>query len=187
MEKTLRQQPSNCIKIVLFGPENTGKTLLAQQLAAHYKTTWVPEYARHYAEEKLKKGALLTVNDVLPIAYGQIHWENTLTPKANTILICDTNLLETKVYSEMYYGTCPPSLEKSALEHCYHLYFLTYIDIPWQADGIRDKPHERAQMFSAFEAALIAYNKNYVVLKGNKTTRLQTAITTIDQLLKSKL
>nr|WP_317045233.1 ATP-binding protein [Formosa algae] len=55
MEEYLRQSPSNNLKIVLFGPESTGKTVLAKQLAAHYNTVFVPEYSRTYALEKLKK------------------------------------------------------------------------------------------------------------------------------------
>ena len=68
MEKNLRQHPSNCLKVVLFGPESTGKSTLARQLAEHYNTVFVPEYSRIYAEEQLLRNKLLTENDVLPIS-----------------------------------------------------------------------------------------------------------------------
>lgn len=187
MEKKLKQNPSPCIKIVLYGPESTGKSTLAKQLAEHYHTVYVPEYSRIYAEAKLLQGELLTESDVMPIAEGQMRLENEWAPKANKILICDTDLLETKVYSEAYYnGVCNPELEKYAIANRYDLYFLTYIDIPWKADNLRDRPHEREVMFEAFESALKRYKKPYVLLKGSMNERLQLAKKHIDELIKTK-
>jgi nicotinamide riboside kinase len=89
------------------------------------------------------------------------------------------------VYSEAYYlGYCDPLLEKHALENSYELYFLTYIDIPWEADDLRDKPNERERMFLYFKDTLEKYNRKFVTLKGDKKTRLKTAIEHIDKLLK---
>ena len=100
-------------------------------------------------------------------------------------MICDTDLLETKVYSEVYYnGFSPDLLKKFAAENYYNLYFLTNIDIPWEPDGIRDKPDERVSMFQAFENVLIESKKDYVMLKGTKEERLKIAISHIDKLLK---
>lgn len=187
MEKKLKQQPSSCLKVVLFGPESTGKSTLAKQLADHYNTVFVPEYSRIYAEAQLLRNKLLTKSDVMPIAEGQMKLENELAPKANTVLICDTDLLETKVYSEAYYdGFCHPKLEKYALGNTYDLYFLTYIDIPWEADALRDKPHERDTMFLAFENALRIHKKPYILLKGTMEERFELAINQIDELIKNK-
>jgi NadR type nicotinamide-nucleotide adenylyltransferase len=188
MEETLKQEPCNCVKIVLFGPESTGKTTLSRQLARHYNSVWVPEYAREYLQNKWNNyRQTCQSEDLLPIAKGQIRLENELAKKANKVLICDTDLLETKVYSEEYYsGTCDPLLEKYALENTYDLYFLTYIDVPWEKDDLRDKPFEREQMFKAFENALIKYNKPYVLLKGDKQERFIKAVKYIDLLLKQK-
>ncbi len=185
MEKVLTQQPANCIKIVLFGPESTGKTTLSQQLARHYHSVWVPEYARDYLQNKWNnERKTCEPKDLLPIAIGQMALENNLAQKTDSVLICDTDLLETKVYSEAYYsGICDPTLEKYALKNIYDLYFLTYIDTSWEADDLRDKPEEREAMFKAFESALIKHKKPYVLLKGDKKTRLELAIKHIDLLL----
>ena len=185
MEEKYRQQPSNIIKVVLFGPESTGKTTLSEQLARYYNTVWVPEYAREYLQNKWNnERKTCEPHDLLPIAEGQMRLENELTKKASNILICDTDLLETKVYSEAYYiGNCDPILEKYALQNTYDLYLLTYIDIPWEADDLRDKPDEREEMFSYFKGTLEKYGKNFITLKGNKKTRLDKAINHIDQLL----
>lgn len=185
MEKKLKQQPANCLKVVLFGPESTGKTTLSIHLARHYNSVWVPEYAREYLQNKWNnERKTCEPIDLLPIAEGQIKLENKLAKKTDTILICDTDLLETKVYSEAYYlGYCDPLLEKFALENTYNLYFLTYIDTPWEADDLRDKPEEREAMFKIFENALIENKRPYVLLKGSKKERLETAIKHIDNLL----
>jgi NadR type nicotinamide-nucleotide adenylyltransferase len=185
MEKKLRQQKANIIKVVLFGPESSGKTTLSKKLAHHYNTVWVAEYAREYLQNKWNNERKTCVNsDLLPIAVGQMKLENKLVKKADKILICDTDLLETKVYSEEYYGgTVDPLLEKAAAENTYDLYLLTYIDTPWEADDLRDKPEERLEMFNAFENALKKYDRPYITLKGDKKTRLKTAIKAIDKLL----
>ncbi|PIB30875.1 nicotinate-nucleotide adenylyltransferase [Maribacter sp. 4U21] len=185
MEEKYKQQPSDLLKVVLFGPESTGKTTLSEQLARHYNTVWVPEYAREYLQEKWNnERKTCEPHDLLPIAAGQMQLENSLTKKATEILICDTDLLETKVYSEAYYiGNCDPILEKYALQNKYDLYFLTYIDIPWEADDLRDKPEEREEMFSYFKNTLEKYGRNFIILMGNKKERLKTAIAHIDKLL----
>ena len=112
--------------------------------------------------------------------------ENKLCQKTNTVLICDTNLLETKVYSEAYYlGVCDPLLEKFAVRNHYDLYLLTFIDVPWEADDLRDKPNAREKMFQAFEDQLKKYNKPYILLKGSKKERLKLATEEINKLLKT--
>lgn len=188
MEEALGQQPADCIKVVLFGPESTGKTTLSKQLARHYNSVWVPEYAREYLQNKWNnERKTCEPKDLLPIALGQMKLENELAQKTDTVLICDTDLLETKVYSEAYYsGTCNPILETYALKNSYDLYFLTYIDTPWEADDLRDRPNEREQMFKAFESALITNNRPYILLKGTNKERLNIAIEHIDNLLQRR-
>ena len=188
MEKKLKQKPINIIKIVLFGPESTGKTTLSRQLARHYNTVWAPEYAREYLQKKWNnERKTCTKEDLIPIAIGQMKLENKLAKKADKVLICDTDLLETKVYSEEYYGGfVAPELDKAANENKYDLYLLTYIDTPWEEDDLRDRPELRMEMFNAFEHALKKYHRPYILLQGNKETRLKTAIAAIDTLIQSR-
>ncbi len=188
MEEKYKQQSANCVKVVLFGPESTGKTTLSRQLARYYNSVWVPEYAREYLQNKWNnERKTCEPDDLLPIAEGQMKLENELAQKTDTVLICDTDLLETKVYSEAYYiGTCDPILKKYALQNKYDLYFLTYIDTPWEADDLRDKPNDREEMFEAFQNELIKQNRPYVLLKGNKKERLDTAVKHINKLLNNR-
>ncbi|WP_224485067.1 AAA family ATPase [Robertkochia aurantiaca] len=189
MEEKLEQKPSDLIKIVLYGPESTGKTTLARELSEHFNTRWVPEYAREYLQDKWEReGKVCELDDLLPIAEGQIALENAMSVSANEILICDTDILETKVYSEAYFNEyCDPRLEKYALENQYDLYLLTYIDTPWVADDLRDKPNEREAMYDRFRSALESYDRPYIVLKGDREERKQIAINAINQLKAKKI
>jgi len=185
MEEKLRQKESDCIKVVLFGPESTGKTTLAKQLAQHYSTLWVPEFSRTYAEEKLKQGVLLTKNDVMSIAIGQMELENSFSEKSKDILFYDTNLLETKVYAEYIYdGYCPDVLKESIMNNQYDLYLLTDIDVSWEYDSVRSSDNDRKNMFDCFKNELDTRKLPYVMLSGNKESRLNTAIEHVDILLK---
>ena len=188
MEKKLRQKPINLVKVVLFGPESSGKTTLSRQLARYYNTVWAPEFAREYLQEKWNnERKTCEAEDLIPIAIGQMKLENKLAKKADKVLICDTDLLETKVYSEEFYGGFVDSdLDKSANENQYDLYLLTYIDTPWEEDDLRDRHEQRLEMFKAFENALRKHNRPYVLLKGDKETRLKKATEAIDKIIENK-
>lgn len=186
MEEKLAQRPASCIKIVLFGPESSGKTTLSEDLSAYFEAPLVKEYMREYLQEVWdSEKRICEPRDMIPIAEGQMQAENTLAATAEELLICDTDLLELKVYSEAYYeGYCDPALLKHALNNQYDLYFLTYIDVPWTADDLRDKPHDREGMFYRFKEALDNNHKPYVTLKGDREARLKIAVKEINQLLK---
>ncbi len=188
MEEKLKQKPSDLVKVVLFGPESTGKTTMSKELAKHYKTNWVPEYARTYLQDKWdREKKVCTAEDLKPIAEGQIQLENEFTLISERLLICDTDLLETKVYSEAYYlGYCDPAISKYALSNFYDLYLLTSIDIPWEKDDLRDKPNERQKMFDCFKKVLEVNSKSFVILEGDSERRREIAINAIDKILEKK-
>ncbi|RZS99595.1 AAA family ATPase [Aquimarina brevivitae] len=187
MEKTLKQTDSDCLKVVLFGPESTGKSTLAAELAVYYNTIWVKEYMRDYLQHKWNvEKAKCTYDDLLPIAEGQMQAENQSVAVANDILICDTNLLELKVYAQVYYnGKVPDAIRKFALQNKYDLYLLTDVDVPWVADDLRDKPQERQEMFEEFRNELETQNLPYVLINGDRVTRLNRAIKAIHKLIKA--
>ncbi|PWG06105.1 AAA family ATPase [Polaribacter aquimarinus] len=188
MEKKLKQNPINLVKVVLFGPESTGKTTLSRHLARHYNTVWAPEFAREYLQKKWNnERKTCEKDDLIPIAIGQMKLENKLAKKADKVLICDTDLLETKVYSEEFYdGFVDKVLDKAAQNNQYDLYLLTYIDTPWEEDDLRDRPEQRLEMFNAFEQSLKDHNRPYILLKGDKETRLKNAVKAIDKIISKK-
>lgn len=182
-----RNQPDGLIKIVLFGPESSGKTTLATQLAEQYKTLWVPEYMRGYLEKKwAKKRELMGKEDLIPIVKGQLNLETEAAERVDDLLICDTDLLQLKVYSEYYYeGYCPDEIKNAIAKQNNRFYLLTYIDIPWEADILRDQPHKRDEMFHIFEAELKKQGLPYKILKGSHEERMKMAVATIDALLRN--
>ena len=187
MEENLKQQPTDIIKIAMFGPESSGKTTLSRQLAEHFDTLWVPEFARDYLIDKLHNfNEVCVPEDLLPIAIGQTRLENEGLNTANKYLFCDTNLLVTKVYSEAYYEFCDPILDKAAKKHKYDLFFLTNIDLPFEKDELRDSEENRNKFFHIFHNSLIENNKPYILLSGTKEQRLQKAIPIINDLVNAK-
>lgn len=174
MEKDLIQQPSYCQRIAFVGPESTGKTTLSERMAFLHHTEWVREYMRLYLQEKWdKQCAVCTWEDLLPIAKGQVRLENEALSKAKQYLFCDTCLLELVIYSYIYYGKCEPIIEQHALSHKYDHIFLTYIDTPWVADDLRDKPHEREEVFAFFKDFLEKNSIPFHLLKGNLDDRVE--------------
>ena len=117
MEKNLKQQQSDCLRIVLFGPESTGKTTMAKALANHFNCNWVPEFARTYLQEKWDKSQeVCTLDDLLMIAEGQLTLENKALSQAERFLFCDTNVLVTRAWSETHFeGYCSPQLMLSLI------------------------------------------------------------------------
>ena len=111
--------------------------------------------------------------------------EKELAQQSNSLLICDTNLFETMVYSKYYYGgKCDPLLEKYALENSYDLYLLTNIDIPWIEDDLRDKPYERDESFQIFKEELVKNNIPFKIVEGNFEKRFDICKINIDELIK---
>jgi NadR type nicotinamide-nucleotide adenylyltransferase len=188
MEKPLGQVPANCLRVVLFGPESTGKTTLSKALASHYNAPFVPEFAREFLQNKWNQNqTICSKEDLIPIAIGQMKLENEFAQKVNKVLICDTNLLQTKVYSEVYFdGYCDPEIELYSKKNHYDLYFLCGIDVPWEEDVLRDKPNEREFMFNRFQTELNKQNLPYVNLYGSQEKRFLSAIAYINELIDSK-
>ena len=188
MENKLRQLESPIRKVVLFGPESTGKTTLSKQLALHYQTLWIPEYARAYLQTKWdEKSEICTYEDLMPIAEGQMQSENQavteLIQNQGQLLICDTDLLETAVYSQLYFDKIPAALNQAVAHNTYDLYLLTDIDVPWHKDDLRDRPDHRVAYYQKFKEALELNKKNYIPIAGSKTERLTKAISAIDKIL----
>jgi len=183
MAKAHQRTQQRITKVVFFGPESTGKTTLAKQLATLYNTEWVPEYARSYLQKKYDETKLqCEIKDLLPIAKGQLASENKLLKKAQTFLFCDTNSLETLVYANIYFPNQEfQELEELALAQYYDYYFLTNIDVPWQKDDLRDRPDDRQEIFKTFRDFLIKYDKKFVILNGELDERIKTVKSIIEK------
>lgn len=186
MDKIHQQTQSDIIRIVFYGPESTGKTTLAKTMAEHFNTQWVPEFARGLLQEKYEKtGKACEASDIRPIVEGQLKTENELIKQARQYLFCDTDPLETYVYARVYFPDSDFNwLDKLNDDLNYDYYFLTNIDTPWVADDLRDKPHEREEMFQHFFDELKRKNKKFTILKGNLESRIQKVLETLKDIEK---
>jgi NadR type nicotinamide-nucleotide adenylyltransferase len=163
-----------CLKrIALVGPESTGKSTLAKQLAAHYNTVWVPEVARSYI------GALnrpYMQQDVERIAQQQVEAEEKLAERAEGYLFCDTNLLVIKIWMQHAYGAYPAWIDTQLRAGTYSLYLLTDIDLPWEWDEQREHPHLRQHLFNRYKEELEKEQLPYVTIRGQGDVRFQNAV-----------
>ncbi|MEL6133610.1 MAG: ATP-binding protein [Bacteroidota bacterium] len=168
-------------KIAIVGPESTGKTTLAMDLAHALHTQWVPEYARTYLEQLERP---YERKDLVDIAKGQLRAESKALSQAQQWLICDTNLLVVQIWEEYKYGALSPSIEALINLSDYQLHFLTSTDLPWAPDPQRENPdlNERKELFDLYEAALIKAKVPYVILSGTREKRLQQALQAIQHL-----
>jgi NadR type nicotinamide-nucleotide adenylyltransferase len=171
-------------KVVVIGPESTGKSTLSEQLAARFNTVWTPEYAREYID---KLNRPYEQSDLLEIARGQVARERQLMPQANQVLICDTDLYVIKVWSEHKYGNCAREiLEMLSVQHC-DLYLLTYIDLPWEEDPQREypDPEMRHYFYDLYRDIVSSTGIPWVDIRGSYEERTAKAVAAVEQCVTS--
>ena len=168
------------MKIVITGPESTGKSTVAEQLAAHYNTKWVPEYAREYIKGLNRP---YTYEDLLEIAKGQIQLEDQESANSSDLLICDTDLIVIKIWSAHVFGKVDPWILQQIEEREYDYYLLMNIDLPWEPDPQREHPHLRDFFMDWYRNELAEYGKAFSEISGSEENRMKAAIKVIDKFL----
>ena len=167
-------------KIVIIGPESTGKSTLCSQLAQHFKTCWCPEFAREYLKET---GGKYSFHDLLNIAHGQLELEDTmLTQAKNGFYFIDTDMYVMKVWCEVVFETCHTWILKQIALRKYDLFFLCDVDLPWVRDDLREYPdlEFRKKLFKMYRDLMITQKTKWAEISGTHAQRLQTAISIID-------
>jgi nicotinamide riboside kinase len=185
-------------KIVIIGPESTGKSTLCEKLADHYHTSWVPEYAREYLE---KHGPDYTFEDLRDIAAGQleledeavIKLENTQSANSNqqlaisnqnsnftthhSPLFIDTDMYVMKVWSEFVFNKCDNWILNRIAERKYDLYLLCDVDLPWIKDDLREYPDlkVRKKLFYFYKDLLVNQKTPWCHISGDYDERLSKA------------
>ena len=184
------------IKVVVIGPESTGKSSLCEQLANHYNTEWVKEYAREYL---LTNGTEYSYDNLLEIAKGQFALENAAIQlvedkiknanKSNStfsseIILIDTNMYVLKVWCEFVFEKCHPWILNQIVENSYDLYLLCDIDLPWVKDELREYPEVgiREKLYHHYKDLLINQSTPWVNISGNYQQRVEIAVNAIDSI-----
>lgn len=173
-------RPYFCKRVVLTGPESTGKSVLAAQLAKHFGTVQVEEYGRTYCE---KHGTDLSPLDFAHIAGGQLLLEDEAARKAERVLFCDTDLIVTQIWAEIYFNHCPPWILRAGHERHYDLFLLMSPDIPWVNDGTRAFKEVRQAQWERLREELESRNLPYVNIQGDFEQRLSQAIAAVELIL----
>jgi len=175
-------------KIVILGPESTGKSTLCRELAAHYKTDWVPEYAREYL---LSHGMSYTYEDLLTIARGQIELEDEYVKKVSgelsvvsegALLFIDTDMYVMKVWCEFVFGKCHPWILEQIQTRKYDGYLLCRTDLPWVKDELREYPDlvTREKLFHIYKDCMIHQSTPWAEVSGTAERRLLSAVEAMD-------
>ncbi len=165
-------------KIVIFGPESTGKSTLTKQLAEHFNTNYVNEYARTLIETQNGQCAF---DDIEFIAHGQISLEEAASRNANRILFCDTDILTTKLWSEELFGRSPEWLDNEIKNRDYYFTLLLNIDLPWIKDPVRYLPEKRDAWLELCKLSLEKHDRRYAIISGEGQTRLDRAIKAVSE------
>jgi NadR type nicotinamide-nucleotide adenylyltransferase len=183
------------LKIVIIGPESTGKSTLCEELAQHFDSPWCPEFAREYL---LTYGTDYQYEDLLTIAKGQLamedeytivaeqQWKTEQNPSTpNPLLFIDTDMYVMKVWSEFVFGKCHQWIIDQIVERKYDLYLLCHTDIPWEKDELREYPdlETREKLFHMYKDILINQSVPWANISGADEERLIKAIKAVDAVI----
>ena len=166
-------------KICFYGPESTGKSVMAKQLAEYYQTEFVPEVAREIVSSNE-----FTIDEIIKIGYAQTERIIDKAKTANKILFCDTDLITTQIYCRHYLGEVPDVLYELEKKITYDQYFLFDIDVPWVGDGMRDLGDSRQVMFEIFKQELEIRKISYLLVKGDYKERERFLKSEVNKIVK---
>lgn len=169
----------NGLKVVVTGPESSGKSTLAAYLHQHFESEKVDEYSRFYLESINRP---YQQEDLITIAKQQLKAQNAAEAKGG-LVICDTGIEVIKIWSEFKYGNCPETLAAMDDSSSIDLYLLCSPDLPWVSDPLRENPNDREVLFNLFKQYLDTKEARYVIIYGPEDTRVNIAVTAVNDLL----
>lgn len=154
-------QPS--IRLVLTGPESTGKSALTAHLAQHLGLPYALEYARAYLEQH---GADYTYELLLDMSRGHLAHQARCVPPSAPLGVFDTDLTNYKIWSEVAYGRCHGEILAALERETSHRYLLCYPDLPWEPDPLREHPHDRGMLFARHQMELVRLGRPFEIVRG---------------------
>ena len=167
-------------RVCVIGPECTGKTDLSQYLAENFQTAFVAEYARGFLH---KLNRPYEQADLLKIAHGQVRMEDEWLYDSKKVMICDTNLLTIKIWSEHKFGSCPEDILELHAHRQYDLYLLCYIDVPWENDRQREHPDKREHFWYIYKSEIEKSGVPFVEIGGALDERRKKAVAAVEKII----
>lgn len=167
------------LRIAIVGPESSGKTTLAEELSLRTGGVHVAEAARAYLAGL---GRPYAEHDLLAIARAQARDEERAAEGSPELVLCDTDLLTVRIWSEERFGRCHPWIAEQSERRPYDLWLLCRPDIPWAPDPLRENPYDRDRLFEAYRSRLEAMAKPYRIIEGAHPARVRQALEAIGQL-----
>lgn len=171
-------------KFCILGPESTGKSVIGKKVADHFKTIYVPEYAKTIIE---KQNGVFLEKNVAEFSFAQLSAEKALAKFSNKIMVCDSSALTTQIYGELVFNKCFENLNDIINSHKYEHVFLFYPDTPYFSDthrNVLENPEQqRHEIFNTFENKLKQHNISYTVIKGDFLQKEKQIITYIENYL----
>ncbi len=159
-------------RIVLTGPESSGKTTLTRDLAARFRLPYALEYARIYLE---KHGPHYDETIVHEIARGHLAYQQDKVAATAPIAIYDTDLQNFLIWCDVAFGRCESWLSEAAVAECDHVYLICLPDLPWEFDPLREAREGREELYQKHLATVQATGRDYHVISGQGATRLEQA------------
>ena len=156
-------------KVLITGPEASGKTTLSQFLARRFQVPWVPEFARTYLTALDRP---YTEEDLLLILNGQLRLQNQHEGK-HPLLFCDTGPEVIYIWSEVKFGQVDDYIQQQFRDVHYDLRLLCYPDLPWEYDPLREAPdaQDRLRLYDKYVALLEQAGFPYTLIKGDQAQR----------------
>lgn len=170
-------------KVVILGPESTGKSTMCKMLAEHFNTIWVKEYAREYL---LKNGTNYSYENLYEIAQGQLAAEkNAVENTNNEIIFIDTDMYVMKVWSEYVFNKCDNRILNEIVQSDCDLYLLLNTDLPWEKDELREYPDNetREKLFHFYKEEMQEQKKPWHIVSGQGNERFLNALKIIENTL----
>ena len=159
-------------RIAITGPESTGKTWLARKLSQYFKAGFVEEFSRQYFQNRKYE---YNISDLDKIADGQLQNESMLV-NHNKILICDTDMISIKIWSDVEFSTTSDHIVNLVNNHKYDLYLLCNLDVDWVEDPLRKNHYNRQYIYNLFVKELNSRNYNYHIVEGKGNQRFNNAV-----------
>ncbi len=164
-------------RIAITGPESTGKSWLAAEIALHFQTLWIPEFARDFLSQLHRP---YTLKDLEFIAVKQFV-ANSAPQTDRDWIIADTEMLVCYIWANYVFGKVPELIQSLANQQHFDFYLLCDIDLPWEPDPLREHPEKRSELLALYIQELQKRGLPYGIVSGQDTDRLLHAIHHIEE------